>query len=283
MPVTVLLAAVGAALLTVTAWDVVGSLLGDDGRGGLVSGRAGRSVWAALERRRRTGRHRSSHVIGRLIVLGVPLSWMATVWLGWVAIFCSVEGNVVASADRTAAGVVEKIYFVGYVLFTLGNGEYQPAGSTWRIMAVLATLSGFVILTLGVTFIVPVVQAATTRRRTASYISLSGTTVSELADAIAMKHLDPIAAARQITELTEEHRAFPVLHFLHTREARHSAPTMNARLALASGADVHPSLSRALNEYLAVHPMIPEHRGDVWPAVLAADGRAPTDSEAAGG
>jgi len=210
-----------------------------------------------------------------LIVLAIPLSWLVAMWIAWSLIFVAGADNVVASDDRDPAATTEKAYYVGYLLVTLGNGEFQPSGTGWQFVSVAASATGFAVLTLGVTFIVPVVQAATTRRRTAALIAMYGSTIDELSETLASATVDVDAIARQIVTLTEEHGAFPVLHFLHTREARRSAPAMIARLALAADALGTPdSLRRALDGYLQFHPDAARRANrEAWMGVLRDDGR----------
>ena len=270
-----LLAGAGLFIVALMLADISGSLLGDEGNGGVVTGRAARVVWRVLEPARRRGRNRSSHVVGRIIVLAIPLSWLLSMWVAWTLVFASVPDNVVATSSRLPASSNEKVYFVGYLLVTLGNGEYQPVGTVWQGLAVIATITGFAVLTLGVTFIVPVVQAATTRRRTAALIAVHGTTVAELRRSMDAGTLDQGTIAHEIVALTEAHGAFPVLHFLHTRDSVRSAPAMIARLALAvDDANASPALRRALGNYLTFHPGAKD-RDDpaTWTDVLRNDGR----------
>lgn len=273
--------AAGIIVFGLTFVDIAGSLLSDEGNGGVLTGRGARFVWRGLDRRRRRGRHWSSHVAGRIIVLAIPLSWLIAMWCAWVLVFASSAGNVVASSDRAPASMAEKVYYVGYLLVTLGNGEYQPARTVWQLASVAASITGFAVLTLGVTFIVPVVQAATTRRRTAALIALQGTTIPELREALESPSFDAGSIAHEIVTLTEEHGAFPVLHFLHTRSESRSAPAMIARLALASrGADVPAELERALDGYLQFHPgVVDSSCRTTWIDVLRSDGRAVPSSE----
>lgn len=269
------LVTVGLTVLVVTMWDIAGSVLGDRGDGGVVTGLIGRRVWRMFEPARRRGRCRSSHLVGRGIVLAIPLMWLAAMWFGWTLIFLSSIGNVESSSTGLPASATEKLYYVGYLLVTLGNGEFQPAGTRWQLASVLAAVTGFAVLTLGVTFIVAVVQAATSRRRTAALIALYGTTTAELSHSLEVGDIDTDAVAHEIVALAEDHGSFPVLHYLHTTEASRSAPAMIARLALAVGAvGADVGLTRALGTYLRWHPtMRRSSDANIWVDVLRSDGR----------
>ena len=276
---SVVIATIGLLVVALTVWDIAGSLLGDEGDGGMVTGRITRMVWRSLEPSRRRGHHLPSHIAGRAMVLTIPLTWLVSMWAGWSLVVTSSTGNVVASSSGAAATVTEKLYFVGYLLATLGNGEFQPTGTGWQATSVVVTVAGFSVLTLGVTFVVPVVQAATTRRETAATIALHGVTSAELHESLEAGRVDEATLARQIVTLAEKHGAFPVLHFLHTREAERSAPAMIARLAIAAeSVDVDPALQRALTRYRRFHPgMADDPETDVWADALRSDGRTVPD------
>lgn len=62
------------------------------------------------------------------------------------------------------------------MLFSLGNGGYQPASGVWEIVMVVATLNGLLVLTLAITFLVPVVGAVAQRRQQAALIHALGHT-----------------------------------------------------------------------------------------------------------
>lgn len=277
----------GLLIVTATVADVAGSLLGDSGNGGWATGRAGRVLWRLLARSRHRRVHWPSYLAGRLIVLGTPLAWMLGMWSGWTVVFLAGTGNVVTSAGGSPANAVEVVYFTGYTLFTLGNGEFQPVGGVWQITTTIATFSGFGVLSLAVTFVIPVVQAATTRRRVASTIALYGTTPDELSTARRNGALDEDRIAEMIVELTETHAAFPALHYLHSQEATRSAPAMIANVGLALGSTrsgdqgipMRP-LRAAILRYLALHPPAGQEDQTDWESQLTAirrdDGRSPT-------
>lgn len=273
----------GAALVCAVLADVGDSILGDSGRGGWLTGRLGRAAWRAMLTNRRAGHHRPSALVGRVIIVATPLLWFVVAGAGFLAVVAAHPGSVRAG-DGTSTDLVEKAYFVGYSMLTLGNGEYRPVSGTWQIVTILLTLTGFALITLAVTFIVPVVQAGTTRRQTASIIAAHGPTRCELARTIDAGAVDPAMLASQIVQLAEQHAAFPVLHYLHTAQEHRSAPAMLATLALAlgdSGDDAHnwSVLEDALAQYLELHPFASGSPADeaTWLAVRRDDGRAVAD------
>ncbi len=207
-------------------------------------------------------------------------------WVGWLLVFLAGTGSVVTSAGARPASTVKTIYFTGYTLFTLGNGELQPVGGWWQIATVVATFSGFAILSLAATYIIPVVQAATVRRRIASTIASYGTTPAELTAALDTATVDENSLVSMIVELAETRTAFPALHYLHTADETRSAPAMIANLGLALGrrrtaAQTAPEtpLRRAISRYLSLHPPLATSGDPAWDAQLERirldDGRRP--------
>jgi hypothetical protein len=253
----------GVVLVGATVADVAVALLGDSGTGGWVTGRCGRLAWRALAPSRRRQRHGPSHLLGRLIVLATPLGWLLGLWAGWTLVFVASPNSIVTTAEGAPASTVETVYFTGYTLFTLGNGELRPRGGLWQITTAVAALSGFAILSLAVTFIILVVQAATTRRRIAGTIALYGATPTQLSAALDDAVVDEARLASAIIELAETHAAFPALHYLHTTDETRSAPAMIANLGMALGrrrfadrATTETPLHRAIRHYLSLHPAV---------------------------
>jgi hypothetical protein len=276
----------GLLVVSAAIADVVGSLLGDSGNGGWATGPAGRLAWRALAPSRRRQSHGLSHLLGRLIVLAPPLAWLMGLWVGWSLVFLAGTSSVATSAGGRPASAVETIYFSGSTLFTLGSGKLQPVGGRWQLATVIATFTGFAILSLAVTYIILVVQAATVRRRIASTIASYGTTPAELTVALDSSTVDENSLVSMIVELAETHAAFPALHYLHTTDETRSAPAMIANLGLALGRRRTPGptapeapLHRAISRYLSIHPPLATSGELAWDAQLERirldDGRRP--------
>lgn len=59
-----------------------------------------------------------------------------------------------STATGNPAGTVERLYFTGYTVFTLGNGDFRPGAGTWQLATVAATGTGLVLITLAITYAV---------------------------------------------------------------------------------------------------------------------------------
>ncbi|WP_416139575.1 ion channel [Halomonas sp. HK25] len=109
-----------------------------------------------------------------LVLLGVV--WVAGLWLGWLLIFSGLPEAVVDSQSGRPASVSELIYYVGFTLSTLGVGDFLPQGAAARLLTSVAAFNGLVLVTLIITYALPVVSAAVARRQLAFSISMLGDT-----------------------------------------------------------------------------------------------------------
>ncbi|MDY7022426.1 MAG: potassium channel family protein, partial [Cyanobacteriota bacterium] len=199
------------------------------GGGGPITSRLSSVLWKiALKIHRRYPNHRALATVGLSLLVLMTLLWFALTWLGWTLVFLSGPGAVITASGLVPASFWERVYFVGYTLSTLGQGNYQPQGSVWQMATVLASLNGFFMVTLIFAYLIPVVSAASDKRSCATYISSLGGT----ADEIVMRawngqnfgqfdqHL--IALSGMLTRMGENHLTYPVLHYFHSIERSRS-------------------------------------------------------------
>lgn len=125
----------------------------------------------------------------------VAATWIAGLWLGWTMVFVDAipqlrgpEGTVVTGID--AAG------FAGSLLSTLGLGVLTPTAGSVHVLAVLASISGMVVLTLSVTYVLNVSSIATASRAMA--LRLDG--LREGCETLADGRDDALAADRMAAE-----------------------------------------------------------------------------------
>ncbi len=159
---------------------------------------------------------------GLFTVLGTLVTWGSLIWLGWGLIFCASADAIVFSETREPAGWWERFYFAGTTLSTLGLGDYRPASSFWRFLVVVAGASGYVLIGLVISYIVPIVTAATQKRQLAVCIWALGRSPDDIiirayngVDTGALvPHL--ISLIPMLALLGESHLTYPVLHFFHS-------------------------------------------------------------------
>lgn len=211
----------GALVLCLAVGDLLWTTLWVEGGAGPLTALSMRWTWRGVRlvgRRRRNLLTLAGPVV---LVLGIAL-WLGLLWGGWTLVFAGVENAI---ADTRVPGPIswtERLYFVGYSLFTLGNGDFAPGDGVPQVLTSLTTASGMLFVTLIVSYVISVLDAVTQKRAFASTVAGLGdsgvavvTTAWDGEDYAALElPLDSIASA--VNELTTNHHAYPILHYFYT-------------------------------------------------------------------
>ena len=214
--------AAGVILILVTLYDVVKTTLGMQG-GGPLTERLSKGLWGgALRVHRARPAHGLLSWMGTIILLAVAGLWALSIWLGWTLLFSADPGAVVSASTGERAGFWATAYFAGYTVITLGIGDYRPVGAPWQLATAAAAFTGFFIVTLSITFLVPVLSAVVQKRGVALLVSSLGSTPEDIVtrawnggDCSALSsHLGVLIP--QLTTLGQRHLAYPVLHYFHS-------------------------------------------------------------------
>jgi len=248
---------IGAGIHLANFVDIVWTALGTHG-GGPISGRVMAFVWkGVLALHKRWPRHRLMSFAGSAMVVMLLVLWISLVWLGWFVIFSANHDSLVDPHTRQPATIAGRFYFAGYVISTLGNGDYVPNGSRWQIATAIATVSGMGTLTLTITFLMNVLPAVVEQRMLAAYITDLGGTPSRILSRAwngegfhsLNDHL--IALTTMIHLFTEQHLAYPVLHYFHGEKER-TAPS----LRIAALYELIVLMNHGVAEPARISPMV---------------------------
>jgi len=225
-----LLIGLGFLLVGLVAADMVTTTLTVDG-GGILTNWLSNGVWRLMLKLHRGRRkHRWLTMTGWFLLVSIAVLWLVVTWLGWTLVFSASLNAVVNASNDLPANVWERIYFTGYTLSTLGQGDYQPEGTLWQIGTAIASANGFFLVTLAIAYLLPVVGAAIEKRSLSVYLAALGKT----ADEIILRawngknfgqfdqHL--IALAPMLSRMGESHLAYPVLHYFHSGDRLRSLP-----------------------------------------------------------
>ena len=192
---------------------------------------------------------------GPVITLATVAVWIALLWSGYSLVFSADPAAVTGSRTGDPASGLSRIYFAGYTIFTLGNGGYQPAVGPWELVTTVATLNGLFIVTLAITFLIPVVSAVVDRRQQAALVNGLGETAEQVVasawDGHSFAFLDQQlpTVAQQILLTAERHLAYPVLHDFRSRE-----PHAASERTLALLDDVVTLLDAGVDASVRLHP-----------------------------
>ena len=237
---TLVLVLVGLLLLVTAFVDVVWTAVAAGSGAGPLSSRLSRTLWrAALRVHSATSSPTLLTAAGVAIVLSVLLTWIVLVLTGWLLVFSSADGAVRAASTGAPGDLTDRIYFTGYTVFTLGLGDFVPGDGVWQLATVLATGSGLMLVTLSITYLVPVASAVVQRRQLSSQIAglgrsgheivlrgWNGTDFGSLGQNLSM--LVPTLHTVRLQHLT-----YPVLHFFHTQSPLDAAAINLTSLAQA--------------------------------------------------
>nr|WP_298376891.1 potassium channel family protein [uncultured Halomonas sp.] len=231
-----LLGIIGFLLIAVVTYDAIQTTLSASNSGPLTN-RFINAIWEVfLQIHRRRKSHAMLNAVGPWITISLIILWVSLVWLGWFLLFCSVPYAVVNSTTMVMATALERFYFIGYTISTLGYGDYVPGDNIWRFLSALAAANGLFLFTLAVTYIVPVVSATVQKRQCALLISSLGLSPLHIIRNTCHEGdfpglTDQLASLRgPITMLGQQHLAYPILHYYHSQHSISALPVALTRL-----------------------------------------------------
>jgi hypothetical protein len=231
--VNLILMLVGAAMVFFAFLDALSTTLWVDGSAGPLSSRIAKWTWRAGLAVAK-GRHRALSLVGPLVLLLIVILWVALLWLGWTLIFSAVDGAILHSITKAAADWPARFYFVGYLLFTAGLGDYVPNGGVWQMVSVLTNMTGLLLATLAITYILSIIAAVVQKRAFASQVNGLGRTAAEIVESgwngSDLRDLDlPLSSlSSQMAHISQQYRAYPVLQYYHP-----SCPELSPSVAVA--------------------------------------------------
>lgn len=249
MFVSVLIFLAGLSVIGLTAWDAVATTLSTTTAAGPVTGRLTRWGWRAAHRLARRPTSPLLAAAGPVLLVATLGTWLLLVWVGWTLIFSADTTAVASSITGETADWSGRAYFAGFVVFTLGVGDYVPASAPWQLATVVATSSGLALTTAAITYLLPVVSAATQRSAQAANIAGLGSTAHDIVLGAhhdgSVRFLEPVLL--QLTEglllTAERHLSYPILHYFHPR-----SPEVELRVQLAALDDALTLVESGLGE-----------------------------------
>lgn len=220
----------GLGLLFIAVLDALWTTLWIDGSGGPVTSRLTTWCWHGYLRVVGRERHRALSLFGPFIVMFVVVLWVLMMWAGWVLIFGADDLSLWNTRSKSPADWSDRIYFVAYTMFTMGNGDLYPQTDAWQVIASLTNGSGMLLVTLAVTYILSVISAAVQKRAFANQVLGLGRTPEEFVrnswNGQDFRDLDLLlnSLSSTLSNMSEQYRAYPVLQYYHAAHASKSPP-----------------------------------------------------------
>ncbi len=215
----------GAALLVAAIIDILWTTLWVDGGSGPLSARLTSWVWRGL---RRSGSERSRllGLAGPIILTLTLVMWVGFIWAGWTLLFAGGENALIAARSDVPVTWTGRIYFVAYTMFTMGNGDFYPPAGIWQIATSLTTASGMLFVTMGVSYVLSVLGAVAEKRSFASSVNGLGTRGEEIVESswngedFEGFDLPLNSLTSQLDLLSNQHKAYPILHYYHSEQSQ---------------------------------------------------------------
>jgi hypothetical protein len=214
------LIAFGVALALFVMVDAVRTTINLAQRPGPIA----RTVVATGRRAVQVLPNRARSTAGLFITVAVVISWTLGLWVAWTIALLDPSVVLVRAGGDTPLGLVETIYVAGFSIFTLGTGDLEAATNAGRLVSVAASATGLFTVTLEVTYLLSLTQAASHERSTARHAYALGSDVGTIVRRAyrdgSFRDVEPllIRLASDVSDLAERHRTFPVLHDILPRE-----------------------------------------------------------------
>lgn len=154
---------------------------------------------------------------GMLVNLSVLAIWVFLAWLGLFLLF-SFQPEAITNSKGIPATAVERLYFTGYVLSTLGIGDFKPITPFFEIVTSLFSFFGFVFFTTSMTYLLSISSAIINKRSLALAVRNLGESPDEIVrNLLNMETSFVYQQLSNLQHLIDQHstyyQAYPVLHY----------------------------------------------------------------------
>jgi hypothetical protein len=254
----------GILLAGLVLVDALWTTLWPDCGAGPLTNQVGTRLWQGFKRcavARKSVSHRLLSAAGPGIMVAILVMWLVVIWLGWFMIFSSSANAVITSQNTVPASFSERAWYVLSTTSTLGNTNFVPGSGLFEIMAGLAAVSGIGLLTMWVAYMVQVLAAIVDKRAFATAVLSLGEDIFEIVETLrceppnaAVVHL--AALSDRLSLLTEQHEAYPILHYFHPIDKRRSTARAVAMLDEALRIYVNGVNPESPTRYtMGIHPL----------------------------
>lgn len=171
---------------------------------------------------------------GLFVNLMILFTWLLLIWLGLFMVYSSNPEAITNSSGRIA-NFWERLYFTGYILSTLGMGNFKPTSPFFELVTSCFSFFGFIFFTSSMTYFLSVSSAVVRKRTLAKSIYNLGNNPQAIAKKILA--LDSSYSYQQFLNLQEmidglsvSHQAYPVVHFYSRSRVKDAFSINIARL-----------------------------------------------------
>ncbi len=211
----------GIAITLYTLLDIIWTTLWVDGGAGWLTDRITTGIWRGLLKADSTF---LKNISGPLILTVILFTWFFLLWLGATVFFAGDLSAIVNSSSNESISWYQLPYYSGFVVFTLGIGDFTPQTTLFQIATALFSGIGMLMLTFGASYILSIVSAVVEKRTFARNITGIGENSEEFLTTVwngeDFHQLDDMLADinSQITQYTQQIQAFPLLQYYHSED-----------------------------------------------------------------
>ena len=130
----------------------------------LISHRIATGAFAALRAVKWNDAAAWHGAAGPVVMVAVASFWVVGLSVGWTLAYTAAPDALVDPNTGAPVGTLERYAHVGHLLSTLGSGAVQPDTTALYVAGMIAGVSGMVVLTLSVSFILSTSAAVASGR-----------------------------------------------------------------------------------------------------------------------
>lgn len=218
---SIFLIVVGIIILLITSLDIIWSTLWVDGGSGPFSDKLASFIWTCLSKLN-SAKFNILSISGPFVLVSVLVFWISFIWIGWSFIFLAGNEWLIKTSTGESLGIIDTIYYAGYLIFTLGNGEFSASRGLWQIISTIASGTGMIFLTMGASYIISIISAVVQKRSFASSVLSIGRypvdIIKSMWNGKQFIHEDTYfqSISYQLSTIVFQHKAFPLLRYYHT-------------------------------------------------------------------
>lgn len=178
---------------------------------------------------------RSGYLFNGLFVnLMMLLVWILLVWAGLFLVY-SYNPEAITNSNGEGANVYERLYFTGYVISTLGIGNFKPTSGFFEIITSCFAFFGFIFFTSSMTYFISVSSALVNKRLLAKTVNSLGKSPTSIAKKfVSMNSSYTYQQFLNLQELVDthavNHHAYPVVHYYTEKDPNNCLSLNMARL-----------------------------------------------------
>lgn len=223
-------------IVTLTVFDFFNTTLSSNGAGFLTH-RISHLIWQLFLRISRvSGRPQVFKSAGISVILTLIVMWIGLLWLGFFLLLLGDRDSVVTATVGVPATAIDKVYYSGYVLSTMGNGDFKPGSDLWKLVVAGFSFVVFIFITTAMTYLISVASAVIDKRSLSLFIANMGESPQEIVsnawDGENLSGLTSVATElrQMINRHVQNHLAYSTLHFFHSGRQRNSIAINVVRL-----------------------------------------------------